>query len=79
MAQQNTTDIIYKSDDLIEFEEFEDDNGTYVIQVHRNEPDMNGFREIYSGIESYDRNGNMVGSWLEDFPEYIKIAKQQWR
>ena len=80
MAQeQNTQNIIYKLDDLIEFGEFEGDNGTYVIQVHRNEPDIEGFREIYSGIESYDHDGNMVGSWLEDFPEYIEIAKQQWR
>ena len=79
-TQQNTQqNIIYKSDDLIEFGGFEGDNGTYVIQVHRNEPDMNGFREIYSGIESYDHDGNMVGSWLEDFPEYIKIAKQRGR
>ena len=81
MKEQSTTsveEIVYESDDLIEFGEYDGENGTYVIQVHRNEPDTNGFREIYSGIESYDSDGNTVGSWLEDFPDHIATAKQRW-
>ena len=82
MTHQSTTsveEIIYESDDLIEFGEYDGvDFGTYRIQVHRSEEDADGNREIYSGVESFDDDGNVDGNWLEDFPDHIAIAKQRW-
>lgn len=72
-------EIIYKSDDLIEFGEFDGLNdGSYRIQVHRNAPDTEGDREIYSGIDSFDADGNKDGNWIEDCPDYVRTAKRIW-
>lgn len=68
-----TDEIIYESDDLIEFGDFDGLNGgSYRIQVHRH------FDEIYSGIDSFDVDGNRDGNWLEDSPDYVATAKQRW-
>lgn len=80
MANANRkSEIVYTSDDLIEFGEFDGTNGgSYRIQVHRNEPDTDGNQEIYSAINSFDSDGNNDGNWIEDHPDYVKTAKQVW-
>ncbi len=75
----STEEIVHESDDLIEFGEYDGvDFGTYRIQVHRNEEDDDGNREIYSGVESFDDDGNVDGNWYQNFPDHITIAKQRW-
>jgi hypothetical protein len=76
-------EIVSKSDDLIEFEDFVgSEGGSYRIHVRRSTPStIAGFdeeREIYSFIESFDEDGNINGVDLIDIPEYINFAKKQW-
>ena len=66
--------------DIIVFGSFDGSNeGTYEIEVHRNEPDIEGNREIYSSIHSFDKDGNDEGSYLEDMPDYVATAKRMWK
>ena len=80
---ESTTDrgneITYKDDDIIVFGSFDgNDDGTYEIEVHRNKPDEEGNREIYSVIHSYDKDGNDEGTSIEDFPDYVATARRIW-
>ena len=66
-------EIIYQSNDLIEFKDFiKSENGSYRIKVYRDKG------KIYSYIESYDSDGVEDGYQIEDFPDYVKTAKKIW-
>lgn len=80
MIQRNLeNEIIYISDDLIEFGEFNGLNeGTYRIRVRKTDLDINQKQEIYSSIDSFDMDGNNDGNWIEDCPDYVAAAKKVW-
>ena len=80
---ETTTDrgseIVIWDDDIVVFGSFEgNNNGSYEIEVHRNEPDSKNNREIYSVVHSYDVDGNDEGAFIEDFPDYVATAKRIW-
>ena len=74
------SEVTIQDDDIVVFGSFDGNNGgTYEIEVHRNEPDAEGNREIYSAIHSYDKDGNDEGTFIEDFLDYVATARRIWR
>jgi hypothetical protein len=72
--EDRENEIIYRSDDLIEFGDFPGyEGGSYRIKI------FNRDNEIRTFIQSYDSGGNADEIWQEDLPGYEKIAKRIWR
>jgi len=71
-------EILYQSDDMVEFGDFRGyEGGSYRIRVYKED---NG--EVYSYMQSYDEDGNedeKESIIMDGCPDYEETARRIWR